>query len=157
MLVVYRKYLFFLTITFRTWIINRIRKRSSTTRSNNTSSKKANARSRTRSSIRGISATFSRLNKNKYKRSILGSSSNSRSSIRSAHAVNNNAIRHGRSTNASRGTRKNMSSTGTRKKKTKSITGRLNNKKGGKNNNNNKRRRQLRPDQQSKKIVFFLK
>ncbi|CAF0737314.1 unnamed protein product [Rotaria sordida] len=136
-----------------------IQKRPSTTRNSNTNNKQTNGRNRTHSSIRAISTTRSRLSTNNHKRSLLGSNNKSRSSIRNVHALNNSAVRHGRSTNASRGTsrtKKNLPSADARKKKTKYITGRLNNKKkntirGKNNNNNNRQRRQLGRDQQKKK------
>ena len=121
--------------------------------------KHANTRNRTRSDARTNSMTRSHLNNNNQKRSILGNNSKSRSSIRSIHAINNSAVRNGRSTNASRGirrTKKALSSVGARRKPTKGITSRLNAKKRTKtrhsnNNNNNRGRRQFGRDQHSKR------
>ncbi|CAF2334477.1 unnamed protein product [Rotaria sp. Silwood2] len=141
-----------------------IQKRSSTTRNSNTNNKQTNARNRTRSSVRAISTTRSRLNTNNHKRSLLSNNNKSRSSIRNVHALNNSAVRHERSTNASRGTsrtKKNLLSVDARKKKTKCITGRLNDKKkntirGKNNNNNNRQRRQPSRDQQSERLLNVL-
>ncbi|CAF1388736.1 unnamed protein product [Rotaria magnacalcarata] len=130
---------------------------SSTTRNNITNNKQKGARRQTRSSVHIISKTRGRSSTNTQKRSTLGSNTKSRSSSRTVHALNNSAVRHGRSTNASRGTARAKKTIDGRKKKTNCITGRLNNKKkntirgNNNNNNNNQQRRPLGRDQQKKK------